>query len=218
MKYHYIRNLPHFQPGGYVFFITSRLACTIPHQIFKKNKYKYNDSIKYISEMNDVKKKAALYHQIQQDEFLRYEKILHSAKYGNVWLKDPAIALILSNALHFHDKNRYDLFAFTIMPNHFHVILKPIEIKSEKKNTSIEKDYFSLENIMRSIKGFSGKEANKYLGKKGAFWQHENYDHVIRNNDELLRTINYILSNPVKAGLCKTVNDWEWNYINPELL
>ena len=168
--------------------------------------------------MNNAKKKAEFYHQIQREEFLKYDKILHSAQFGKQWLKDAAIAQIVSNAFHFHDNKRYDLFAFTIMPNHFHIILKPIKIKGGEKSENLEKDYFSLENIMRSIKGYSGKEANKYLKKSGDFWQHENYDHVIRNYDELLITVNYILNNPVKAGLCKTAENWNWNYFNPKLI
>ncbi len=218
MKYHYIRNLPHYQVGGYSFFITSRLCNTIPRPVYKKIKAEYEENVKYISEMNDVKKKATLYSQIQIDEFLKYEQILHSLTFGRQWLRNDHIAKIVSDSLRFHDTTRYNLFAFTIMPNHFHVILQPKQSNTFTDETKLGKDYFSLENIMRSIKGYSGKEANKYLNRTGAFWQHENYDHIIRNKDELFRTINYTLNNPVKAGLCKNADEWKWNYFNPQLL
>jgi hypothetical protein len=39
------------------------------------------------------------------------------------------------------------------------------------------------------------------LGRVGPFWQDESYDRVIRNNEEYIRTVNYVLENPVKAKL-----------------
>ncbi len=46
----------------------------------------------------------------------------------------------------------------------------------------------------------------------------ESYDHVIRTADELERTIQYVLNNPVKAGLVASWEEWPWSYIKPGLL
>jgi REP element-mobilizing transposase RayT len=48
--------------------------------------------------------------------------------------------------------------------------------------------------------------------RSGAFWQHENYDHFVRDEVELERTIKYVLYNPVKAGLVNDQKDWKWTY------
>jgi len=50
------------------------------------------------------------------------------------------------------------------------------------------------------------------LGRRGAFWQHENYDHVVRDKAELSRIITYVLENPVKAELVGPHDQWEWSY------
>ncbi len=55
-------------------------------------------------------------------------------------------------------------------------------------------------------------------GAEGAFWQHESYDHVIRNGPELGRIVRYILDNPVAAGLCKNWEDWPWTYVKAGIL
>ncbi len=55
-------------------------------------------------------------------------------------------------------------------------------------------------------------KANKILNRKGAFWQHESYDHVVRDGNELERIINYVLHNPVRAGLVSSRDQWKWSY------
>jgi REP element-mobilizing transposase RayT len=70
----------------------------------------------------------------------------------------------------------------------------------------------SLYKIMQSLKWYTAKECNKILNRTGQFWQHESYDHVVRNEEELNRIVEYVLNNPVKAGLVETHEDWKWNY------
>lgn len=51
----------------------------------------------------------------------------------------------------------------------------------------------------------------KILKRSGNFWNHEYYDHLIRSNDELEQVIYYVENNPVKAGLVKKMEDWEFS-------
>ena len=46
--------------------------------------------------------------------------------------------------------------------------------------------------------------------RTGAFWQHESYDHWVRDDDELERVVAYINANPVKAGLADRPCDFSW--------
>jgi REP element-mobilizing transposase RayT len=54
--------------------------------------------------------------------------------------------------------------------------------------------------------------AEERLGQAGAFWLHESYDHYVRDEKELSRIITYVLNNPVKAGLIKRWQEWQWSY------
>ena len=69
-----------------------------------------------------------------------------------------------------------------------------------------------MTDILRLIKGSTAREANKILNRRGAFWQHESYDRVVRDEKELNRIIWYTINNPVKAGLVKNAEDWKWSY------
>jgi putative transposase len=64
---------------------------------------------------------------------------------------------------------------------------------------------------MQSIKGFTARECNRLLAQAGMFWQQESYDHVVRDDDELERIIQYVLNNPVKAGLVERPELWRWS-------
>jgi REP-associated tyrosine transposase len=66
---------------------------------------------------------------------------------------------------------------------------------------------------MKSIKGYTAREANRVLGRKGNFWEPENYDHYVRDATEYERIVRYVLNNPVKAGLVSHWQEWVWNYL-----
>ncbi len=55
------------------------------------------------------------------------------------------------------------------------------------------------------------------VNRNGALWQSESYDHIVRNGKEYSRIINYILLNPVKAGLVENWQDWELTFLAGEL-
>ncbi len=95
------------------------------------------------------------------------------------------------------------------MPNHVHVVFEILR-RSERRS--------DLPSIMQSLKSRTARQANILLGREGAFWQDESYDHVIRDNDEYLRVINYVLENPVKARLVSKWDDWQWTYCKPDII
>ena len=84
------------------------------------------------------------------------------------------------------DKILYDLVAFTIMPNHVHILFKQ---KS------------SLPTIMKRIKGATAFAINKILDKKGRFWEENYYDRLIRDDSHFAKIYDYIKYNAVKANL-----------------
>jgi REP element-mobilizing transposase RayT len=106
---------------------------------------------------------------------------------------------MLVSALHYGETARqfYYLYAWAIMPNHVHAILKP---------------RIELSAVMRWLKGRTARKANRILGRTGApFWQDESFDHWIRSDQELCALIEYVEQNPVKAGLVLAAEQWPWS-------
>lgn len=70
---------------------------------------------------------------------------------------------------------------------------------------------FSLRGVQR-LKGATAQEANLILNRTGnPFWQHESYDRVVRNTTEFRKIENYILQNPVNAGLATNAEFYRWS-------
>ncbi len=112
--------------------------------------------------------------------------------------KNPEFANVMVHFLSRENQKKYLLHAYVVMPDHFHLILKPIH-------------GYSLAEIMKAIKGGSAYELNKKLERKGKFWQIENFDHLIRNDRDLRETWDYIKDNPVKGKLVKEAENYPFS-------
>jgi REP element-mobilizing transposase RayT len=178
----YRRALPHFTPNDAPYFVTYRLADTLPGDLIRKAKFQNEEGTM---------------------PFREYDRLLDRAQHGNQWLKDGRLAGVVCESLHFWAEKRYTLWAFTVMSNHVHVALSL-------------NDGENLWDVLQSLKSFTARKCNQILQRHGEFWQHESYDHVIRQN-EFGKIIFYILRNPVKAGLVTSVREWPYSYVNPSL-
>jgi len=75
-KTFYKRNLPHFQPLGYAFFVTFRLHGSLPNEIITKLKLEREMQLKYISGINSLRKKTEEYKIYQNNYFKQFDKLL----------------------------------------------------------------------------------------------------------------------------------------------
>lgn len=140
--------------------------------------------------------------------------MLDRSEYGPKWLSQNEIANLVADSIKYRDKKDYDLYCFCIMSNHVHLVFKIYEQVQNHK--AIFNQPTLLTKVLKELKRYTANKANKILGRSGQFWQHESYDRVIRNSDELERTIHYTLNNPVKAGLIKHWKDWEFSFCKTE--
>lgn len=141
--------------------------------------------------------------------FEKFDNYLDKALCGERYLTDPQIANTVAEATYYRDNKIYDLISFCIMPNHVHLICRPLEKEKDK--------FYSLTEILHSLKRYTARQSNLILKRSGSFWQDESYDHVIRNEAELEQTIKYVLYNPAKANLVKEQKDWTWAHCNYDM-
>ncbi|HZS48838.1 MAG TPA: transposase [Blastocatellia bacterium] len=217
-KAFYRRNLPHLQPFGATLFVTCCLEGSLPKAVLDWYKLQKQRFIAKCERLQTSERaKAEL--ELQRQWFARMEGALHKAETGPTWLEDKLVARVVADALHFHDSKKYRLDAYSIMSNHMHLVIAPLQIvlaKPEPHDEKRDPEYNSLPKILHSIKSFTGHEANKLLEREGHFWQHESYDHSIRDYEEWERVIAYVLNNPVKAGLVKQWQEWPFTYLRQQ--
>ncbi len=165
-------------------------------------------------------KRTTLWREHQKAYFEKFDALLDGSTSGPHWLADERVASCTAEAMHFHDGKGYDLLAYTVMPNHVHLVctLQPEKkpMRATPGKHAVAK--YPLTEILQSIKRFTAKNGNRILQREGQFWQHESYDHLIRNSEELLRILYYTINNPVKARLCGTWHEWEWTYLKQGLI
>ena len=225
----YRRNLPHIQPPGATLFVTFHLAGSLPRSVLQQWKaeqsrfFSLKRNAHQVTDEHTTVAQKQKYNQWKRQWFRKIEKTLDMAQSGPVWLKDDQIAKEVAESIHYLDGKVYRLDAYCIMANHVHVVFTPLAIQSSGSPTSPSPNqdndaqtkslcYNSLSSILRSLKGYTARKANQRLGRRGAFWQHENYDHAIRNESEWQRIVTYVLNNPVKIGLVDRWEKWQWNY------
>ena len=196
----YKRRLPHIQIEGATYFLTFRLANSMPIEALDR----LAEEKRLISKLPENQKASAHF-----AWFTKYDDYLDMAFHGNLYLKNEHIADMVAESIQFRDGKAYDLIAYCIMPNHGHLICMPLKKSVET--------YFGLTEILHSLKRHTAREANKILQRTGTFWQDESYDHFIRDDAELEKIVNYVLYNPVKATLVKEQTDWKWSYSKYEM-
>ena len=185
-----------------VYFITYRLAHSLPRKKLEIIKQEYHNKIDFIQSLDYKQEieKAEISNEWKK-YFNKIDKLLVTCTSSPQYLQNEMAAQIVADSISFFDGKEYDLICYCIMSNHVHLVIK------------LRENSRSLDKIMQSIKSFSAIKCNEIFGRKGKFWQHENYDHIIRNESELERIVEYVLSNPVKAGLVNSKNEWKWNYL-----
>ena len=201
----YRYHLPHYQPPGATLFVTFRLAGSIPRAVLAELLAERERVDATLARISDPAERRQRVDWENRRLFGLWDTALDTADQGPFWLREPAIANLVAESLHYRDGRVYTLDAYCIMPNHVHLVCTPL--------AKPDGTYHALAAILHSLKRYTARQANELLGREGQFWQHESYDHVVRDEDELRRIVTYVMNNPVKAGLATTWEDWPWTYV-----
>jgi REP element-mobilizing transposase RayT len=183
--------LPHWTRGGGTYAVTFRLADSLPQSVVESWEFERRDILGRARQMNRPLSPAE---QQRLDRLFseKVEKYLDAGA-GKCWMQRDDVARVVAGALEHLDAARYRLFAWCVMPNHVHTVVQPLP-------------GHELPEIVHSWKSFAAKEANRLIGRTGQFWQPETYDHLIRDERDFQRQLEYVLTNPAHAGL----QNWKW--------
>lgn len=183
----YSRNyLPHFDAPGLQQSITFRLFDAVPLAVLED----WREDLGWLESLPATDPRVVEL----QNRIARYE----DAHHGECWLRQPAIAQMVEDALLHFDAQRYRLLAWCIMPNHVHVLIEMC-------------DGWPLDDILHTWKSYTAHEANRMLRRTGPFWFREYFDRFIRNEEHYRNTVEYIINNPVKTGLAGRPEAWRFS-------
>jgi alanyl-tRNA synthetase/REP element-mobilizing transposase RayT len=116
--------------------------------------------------------------------------------------------IVLQSVLYAHEHHQYQLFAASVMPDHVHLLFEP-QIKEQDEDG--QPVFFSLGEILHSIKSTSAHRINKALKVTGAHvWEDESFDRLMRGDSDLEEKFHYICSNPWDNGVVPLTENYQW--------
>ena len=174
------RNLPHWEQADCTYFVTFRLADSMPE-----------------SQLAEWRDELEVWHRNHPQPwdyktFAEYELRFRDGPekwmdegHGECLFARPEIRAMVSAALRHFNGQRYVLDSFVVMPNHVHALVKPLS-------------GHGLSEILHSWKSFTAHAINKMLGREGRLWMEESFDRMARDWENLVDFRDYITRNPAK--------------------
>ena len=181
----YWRHLPHWRQEGATYFVTYRLADSLPQARLQElralkreweHKYPMPRSQEQIEELS-------------RETVRRAERWLDQGM-GSCRLGDGRASQFVVDSMRHFDDERYEIGCYVTMPTHVHVVLRPFGGPNA-----------SLEDVLQSWKSYTARRINKLFGHEGQLWQDESFDRIVRDGEHLWKCIQYIGRNPQMAEL-----------------
>jgi REP element-mobilizing transposase RayT len=170
--------LPHWRQDGVIYFVTFRLADSLPQSKLDWLRREKELWLRLNPEPHTDSQKRLF-----DERFTQVVDRWLDAGYGSCILARPDCKSIMESSLAHFDGLRYELGEFMVMPNHVHAIVAPI-------------GGHQLYRILHSWKSFTAHEFNRILKSSGQIWRHESFDHIVRSAEHLAKFEAYIRNNP----------------------
>jgi len=169
--------LPPLKRAGATYFVTFRLADSLPHEAREQMAYRFRAQHETVKESDVETADEAARRAAQRAVFVRMKAWLDAGA-GSCLLGEPGAAELMAGALRHFAGVRYGLHAWVVMPNHVHVLVEPM-------------GEYLLGDIVGSWKQFVARRVGQW-GKQaetGPFWQRESYDRWARDDTERTRIV-----------------------------
>lgn len=176
-------NLPHWQQAGATYFITFRLADSIP--LHRLEEWRLERKAWLARNPEPWSQEVEIeYHRLfsqQIDTWL-------DAGHGGCPLRDPLYRQPITDSLRHGDGERYRIHSWVVMPNHVHILAT---LRAEAK----------LETEVGAWKSVTSRRINRFPGRSGTLWQEDYFDRLVRDREHFANCVRYIRRNPEKARL-----------------
>ncbi len=98
-------------------------------------------------------------------------------------------------------QNSADTLAYVVMPDHFHWLMRL-------------GNRLDLSATVQAVKSRTTSRIRNQAGKSVKVWQKGFHDRQLRKEDDLVDMARYVVANPVRAGLVRSVREYPfWDAI-----
>jgi putative transposase len=125
------------------------------------------------------------------------------------FLTDDDVRAALREGIQFTRQSKpFDIVAWVLLPNHLHCIwrLPPGDADFAARWSIIKRTV--TQDCRERLNRPEWESARRRKRQQSTLWQHRYWDHLIRDEDDFNRHMDYIHWNPVKHGFAVNVADW----------
>jgi putative transposase len=195
------KSLPHWAQAGTLCFITWRTADSLPAAVLAKLARERDELLRSVGLDPQSNWKSQLAQlpardrgRVQWSLFAAWDEQLDRGA-GRCELANPELSKIVEESFLHFDGDRYVLTDSVVMPNHVHLL------------AAFRNDDALLAQCT-SWKRYTGRRIQAVFGQHGEFWQVEQFDHLVRSDEQFEHYRRYIAANPEKAHLAPGTYRW----------
>ena len=204
---------PVIPPLGAAYFVTIRLKDALPHEVIHQLETEFEQEKNQILQDHTDQPEAQLSEAVKRF-FAKYDHQLDHQPRGKCYLQHPDVCRTVKDQLYDMDGKYYDLQAHCLMPNHLHILIDIFHYLDDEDydptNPARSKTY--LNDTIEKFKARAAYYSNQALQRRGNFWQKGSYQHHIQDDAEWCNVVNYIMLNPVRAGLARKSSEYDHCY------
>jgi REP element-mobilizing transposase RayT len=121
--------------------------------------------------------------------------------------------LIIESLRFLSKENRVIVYGFVSMINHFHLIW---QMKGDHTRENVQRDFlkYTGQQVLKQLGNGPSQVLKELLvnakDRKHQVWERNSLSVPLWSSEVIWQKLDYIHTNPVKAGLCK--NPWEYKY------
>jgi len=139
---------------------------------------------------------------MSRKDTVKYEgAVYHIYQRGNnkefIFENDNIKTFILKYLNEYNKKFDYEILAYVIMDNHYHLLIKTNKV--------------DISTIMFYINNLLGKYVNGQLNRTGHAFDSRYKCKLVETDANLIWLLRYIHKNPVKSHICNDINDYRWS-------
>ncbi len=121
------------------------------------------------------------------------------ANNGIIFFDRESYLYFLKRMKHYKEQYKIEILSYCLMPNHFHLFIKQ------------QTEDLTISHFISALLNSYVKSINKKFSRSGTLFQGKTKSKPILDKHYFIWIIKYILANPVKANLVKSISDWEFS-------
>lgn len=126
-----------------------------------------------------------------------YHVVLRGSNKQLIFEEEEDSKRFLEIIFKYQDANSYSIYAYCLMDNHIHLLLKE----------EVEELGIAMRRVGASFVYWYNNKYDRY----GHLFQDRYSSEPIKNDRQLLATMRYIHNNPVKAGIVQSAEQYKWS-------